>query len=91
MEITVKKIPVFAAPDIRITLKLTPKEATALATICAHIGGEPRGPRGIFTTILNELDKVGIGENQRCLCKDQYTGSIYLKSFSEFEVVSDRD
>lgn len=46
------------------TLSLTEEEASILATVCDHIGGEPTGPRGMFSlgpgNLAEQLEQMDI-------------------------------
>lgn len=50
------------------TLKLSKKEAEALASLCRRVGGRPQGMRGIFSShpesILEQLRAAGVKEHE---------------------------
>jgi len=49
------------AVDGGVEIKLGYMAASALLTVCYYIGGEPKGPRGVFSDggLVDQLEKLG--------------------------------
>lgn len=77
-KITVKKIEPVDEPVIELNLKLTKRDAVALATACSRIGGLPDSPRGFFNEIMKTLENEGFKYNLGMLTNT--SSAIFFKS-----------
>lgn len=62
MKIVVKSVPVKLPPPPPSDIQLTIDQefASLLWTVCNHIGGDVRGPRGDFDKLQNKLSQLDV-------------------------------